>query len=51
MKKLPDGTEVQKYQKEILKQLHLDYWHTPGVPGVSKYLENQTKDPFGKLER
>ena len=38
MKKLPDGTEVQKYQKEILKQWYLHYWNAPrAARGVKKF--------------
>ena len=36
-KKSPDGAAVQKYQKQILKQWYLHYWHTPkGARGVKK---------------
>ena len=49
-KKSPDGTVVQKYQKQILKQLYLHYWQAAGVPGVSKNPEDQTEDHFGELE-
>jgi hypothetical protein len=37
VKKLPDGAVVQKYQKQILKQWYLHYWHAPrGARGVKK---------------
>ena len=49
-KKSPDGAKVQKYQKQILKQWYLFYWHAPGVLGVSKNLKDQTEDHFDKLE-
>ena len=37
MKESPDGAEVQKYKKAILKQWYLHYW--PGVTRVLKILE------------
>ena len=29
-KKSPDGSAVQKYQKQILKQWYVHYWHASG---------------------
>ena len=47
---MSDGAVVQKYQKQILKQWYSTIDMPPGVPGVSKNLEDQTEDYFGELE-
>ena len=41
MKKMPDGAAVQKYQKQILKQWYLHYWHAPR--GVKKFQKSKLK--------
>ena len=52
MKKSPDGAAVQKYQKQILKQWYLHYWHTPrGARGIKKSRRLNTEDHFSELER
>ena len=50
-KNTPDGADIQKNQKQILKLLYLHYWRAPraGVPGVSKEAPGSIKLEFEGL--